>query len=279
MQTATFRTTTRVNSYDSALRAYNKVKPLRGTDGIERPFDDRRAKHKMFRKLADGSIAYRLYYTDVVTYHPNGDVTLRLYDSKSTVACMSNLMPINTGVTLHRGRMFVALRSAQGHAHNDWKYYRGSVVKLTRMTAQDNPVLPVQYKLVNPDDMERHTTRRVDRAKSAEVREKIAPFMDWLKTIQALAPDGVLPLELFPDRTARTTHYEMERILAGDHSPEQYVRCAYTVASRLWDGLTQRGYYFRTDPVRQLRDVAYHVAKPFVEVEVPFGELPPDSKW
>lgn len=278
MRSATFRNTTRVDNYNSALRAYNNVKPIRGTDGIERPFDDRQAKHKMFRKLADGSIAYRLYRTDVVTYHPNGDVTLRLYDSQSTAACMRCIMPINTDVTLHRGRMFVALRCAQGYALNDWKYYRGSVVKLTRMTALDNPVLPVQYKLANPDDVERHTTRRVDRVKSAEVRKQIEPFMSWLRTIQALSVDGVLPAELFPDRTTRTPHYEIGRILAGDHSPEQYARCAYTAVRNSWPVGTP-GYYFRTDPVRKLRDVAYHVTKPFVEDEVPFGELPPDSKW
>ena len=55
---------------------HDKTKPIRGRAVECRPIGDRRRDWEQIR-MVDESVACRLYDTDVVTYHPDGRVTLR----------------------------------------------------------------------------------------------------------------------------------------------------------------------------------------------------------
>ncbi len=66
-----------LNTYEKALAHYESIKPIRGKDWL-RPIIDspngRRRKHMQIIKQRDGSVACRLYDTNVLTYYPDGEI-------------------------------------------------------------------------------------------------------------------------------------------------------------------------------------------------------------
>lgn len=94
----------KIRSYESARKHFDSVTPWRSwrfnPDGDERPIGDRTVKHndgrqynKAMRELADGSIAFRLFDTDCVVWHPNGELTITGYATMSTTAFVNSLTP------------------------------------------------------------------------------------------------------------------------------------------------------------------------------------------
>jgi hypothetical protein len=66
-----------LNTYEKALAHYESIKPIRGKDWL-RPIintpNGRRRQHMQIIKYRDETIACRLYDTNVLTYHPNGEI-------------------------------------------------------------------------------------------------------------------------------------------------------------------------------------------------------------
>jgi hypothetical protein len=66
-----------LRTYQAALEHYESIKPIRGKDWL-RPIiktpNGRRRKHMQILKQRDGSIACRLYDTNVLTYYPDGEI-------------------------------------------------------------------------------------------------------------------------------------------------------------------------------------------------------------
>jgi len=66
-----------LNTYEKALAHYESIKPIRGKDWL-RPIintpNGRRRKHMQIIKQRDGSVACRLYDTNVLTYYPDGEI-------------------------------------------------------------------------------------------------------------------------------------------------------------------------------------------------------------
>lgn len=99
----------RIHSYDAARKHFDSVKPWQSKynrGGEERPIGQRAVKHnddyqfnKAMRELGDGSIAFRLFNTDCVIWHPNGELTVHGYASMSTTAFVNSLTP---GGVIHR---------------------------------------------------------------------------------------------------------------------------------------------------------------------------------
>lgn len=84
----------RVDSFAKAKTHFDKVKPWRGEPlSAPRPIGTRSHKHKTMRQLSDGSIAFRLYRTDCVIWHPDNTVTVEGYDTMSTTSFISMLVP------------------------------------------------------------------------------------------------------------------------------------------------------------------------------------------
>ena len=69
-----------LRTYEEAVAHYESIVPIRGSDNV-RPIcatkNGRRKKHMVIRKYVDGSVACRIYDTDVVTFEPDGDVIFR----------------------------------------------------------------------------------------------------------------------------------------------------------------------------------------------------------
>ena len=86
MFSASFRTLT-VSSYTAALSKWESIKPIRGRkDQNTRPLYRRGDDTKTIRQLNNGSIAFRLHSTDVVTFNKDGTLDLEPYSSVSTCA-------------------------------------------------------------------------------------------------------------------------------------------------------------------------------------------------
>ena len=83
------------HDYESASQAWARIKPWRGeSEHAERTLDPyRRSRNWTIRRLHDGTIACKLYQTDVVTYHPNGEVTIVPYGLQSTDQFMRQVGP------------------------------------------------------------------------------------------------------------------------------------------------------------------------------------------
>jgi hypothetical protein len=78
--------TNRMLSYESAHNKWASIAPIRGrSDQNTRPLANRRNDNLTIRQLQDnGDIAVRLYYTDIITYHTDGTITLDPYGSVTT---------------------------------------------------------------------------------------------------------------------------------------------------------------------------------------------------
>lgn len=73
-----------ITSYEQALAKYDSIAPIRGRSTDMRPLGQRRNDNLTIRKLDNGSVAIRLYHTDIITYHDDGTIDLEPYASRLT---------------------------------------------------------------------------------------------------------------------------------------------------------------------------------------------------
>ena len=91
-----------ISSYASALRKWESIKPVRGRkDQNSRPLYRRGDDTKTIRQLNNGSIAFRLHSTDVVTFHKEGAVDLSPYASVTTCAFVRAVFGWGTPIHAH----------------------------------------------------------------------------------------------------------------------------------------------------------------------------------
>lgn len=79
--------------YSDALVYFNRIKPWRGSSDTIRPVHPSRRRHMEMRLTNDNSVAFRLYNTDVVTWHPDNSFTVKPYPSPTTDKFASALLP------------------------------------------------------------------------------------------------------------------------------------------------------------------------------------------
>lgn len=170
----------RLLGYSDALNYWSRIKPWRGDpDRNSRPIAGRKKRHLTIRKLNDGSIAMRLWSTDVVIYHPNGDISLEAYQSTSTDSFARCLTPPSLGTSwnsdigymLHLGRGGVTCTFLQRDRH----------ITLRRNDKHE-------WEPVDPD-MLRPFNKYVVNVKKANAALKEAQFRDfctWLKAVTGL---------------------------------------------------------------------------------------------
>lgn len=167
-----------VDSYARALEVWRTTKPWRGrtleTDA--RPLGKRNAKHKMVRKRGDGAIAFTLYNTDVVTYHPDGSAEIEPWAFVSTTAFAHRLLP--DGVY----PLFTNALGKLVEVHGDC-YRIDSSVRLVR-DEQTGGFLPSVATPTLPFDV--YTLDRL-KAREALKKHRYADFRAWLRSYDALS--------------------------------------------------------------------------------------------
>lgn len=82
----------RIDNYKDAEKTYNSIKPIRGRSTDVRPLARRGNDKLTIRKDGDDYIV-KMYNTDIVTYHPNGDVSFVPYASVTTGSAVSFYSP------------------------------------------------------------------------------------------------------------------------------------------------------------------------------------------
>lgn len=174
----------RLRTYGMAKELYDSIKPIRGRADDIRPLDDRRRTHEVIRKVhvrheETGAMveayACRLYSTDVVTYFPDGSITIYTggWNTMSTMKFINwvSMMSVSSG----KGHVW--LMDNQGKYHPFYDTIR----------------VDANNAVINPKPFVR---RVVDRQKSAEVRKAIKPFTDFCTTMLKLS-DGWLRYNTF----------------------------------------------------------------------------------
>lgn len=165
-----------LRSYEDAKRRFEHADRWRGK--TERILSRRTQKQLSIRELHDGSIACRLYNTDVVVYRPNGDIVVDLsYDSKTTREFASNLI----GRTISRNRhgvIYVTLRIADGGGH--YRYEDTAVPTTFTLHREINPEWPYTEKLEQAASLE---TFVLNKARAAEIRKELQPVLERVKLV------------------------------------------------------------------------------------------------
>jgi hypothetical protein len=170
-----------VRSYGDAMMLYSRTKPLRGRPDF-RPLDARssRAKAQIIKQGEDYII--RLYRTDIVRFHANGDIYVSTggWDSQATSAAIGEMSPFPC-----------------------WKQKNNTVVKCGphKFIVPSNGLLfkktPEGYVPENPPVATR-AKKRVLKAEARAAGKFFAAVPKYIKSFGALYPDdNPNPIEKF----------------------------------------------------------------------------------
>jgi hypothetical protein len=164
-----------LHNWMDAKAHHDSIKPIR-TDGV-RPIGNRRKKEANIREEADAIIC-RLYNTDVVTYHKDGRIEVRLdgWMSQSTAAFISAALE-PTG--LRHNQMWITATTGDTYTGGWLALDPNGVNTFVRIGSGD-------LKFLNPTPTKVHT---VNRARTNNVRRQYKPFLDYLKNVVKLRGD------------------------------------------------------------------------------------------
>lgn len=177
-----------LHDYAAALDRWSRTKPWRnGTDGNERPLGLRTAKHKTIRKLTDGSIACKLYSTDVVTYHPDDTITLHPYGSVSTDKFANAILPAGIRTSFNNAQSHITLRVFEnnGWSNRLYRIYRAAnTFTVIRRGDSRMSWVPIAGQEIKPFEVPRMDIKA---ANAALKLHGFADFQAWAKSYLAIA--------------------------------------------------------------------------------------------
>lgn len=234
-----------IRSYAEALAFYEKTKPLK--DGIHRPLCSRRAQHKVMYMRSGKALAFRLYQTDLVVYHPDGRVEINFHNSVSSNRFVDHFLPSGLSVASRFGCMFIT--------HNGNFYTSGRTLMFERTSRDD-------WVVTNPEAVRLMTKQVIDRKLAHQARKAVAPFVLWSNIYLRFRPEGPPPTVHFhPDG-------EIKRHLAtnGEIPQERY--------SSLLRAICVHGKQTASDVKSYLQTVSYDALGVIQIVTLPFGSPP-----
>jgi hypothetical protein len=154
--------------------------PIRGRSPECKPLGKRRNTHVTIRKDADESIACRLYNTDVVTYHKDGRIDIRLdgWASQSTIAFIEEVLNVR-GCIQHNHAWIGA--TVQGSTQVGMYAMHSQGVNTFRRNGHGD------LEFQNPMQIKTH---KINRAGANNVRKAYKPFKDYVMRTMRLRDDG-----------------------------------------------------------------------------------------
>lgn len=166
-----------MRSLERAETFWTTAKRWRGQNG---DYDERKLdggkRHLTVRKLTNGSIAFKYYRTDVVTYHLNGSVALEPYASRSTERLVGDLTPrgIDPVYNIRGGKCVLVCEDGEG------RYYR--------VKGSSIDIRPANPWLVNRDQTKPFGLMRVDRKKAKEAFKAYGYYLfaEWAAAALAM---------------------------------------------------------------------------------------------
>lgn len=182
-------------SYESALKFHDNVKPIRGCKPEIRPIGgNRRYKHCLIQKTESGVIECVLYGTKCVEYHPDGHVRLRIgnWVTPSTAKFIDAVLPYKFGlVRLDKGRIILSQKIGENNLQFEIPQGdEGLLLKTDDNWQTINPVgLPTQYNYV------------ASRKALNKVRARFKGFIDYLRVSASMSCvySSDEYIELFPE--------------------------------------------------------------------------------
>jgi len=229
-----------LRGYSDALNYWNRIKPWRGHSPTDaRPLASRGKHHMTIRKLNDNSIAMTLHSTDVVTYHPDGDVSLEAYSSVSTDMFARALTPGGITTAFNHALGYVVALDFDGQ--QEMRLLRGKHVRLRKNSRG--------WFAVNPDDFTPFIKKSVDR-KKANAAAKEYRLDDFIAWYSAATKMGLTIESMQSVHRASTT---IELLKEGDFQ-------GVVVANR-WNR--------KTGVVEMVKFLVYRHAGAIVETELP----------
>ena len=215
-----------LRSYADALEWFNNVTPIKGSGrnaGIK-PLGHRNRTWFQILKLSDDSIACRCYNSDLVTFHPDGVVTVKTdsWNSQTTANFISDVLGLHAGVHDHDVQLGV-----------DGGMYRiKSGIKIKREG--------IGYKVV---EAERHEVYLIDRKKMNEIRKKVKPFRDFMAGMIKLREGKFMQDEIL-EIVDRGTNWTLEIRTwreNAEHTLPRLKAFAHTIMGENVDGNWYRG--------------------------------------
>lgn len=216
----------RCDNYKQALDLFERTTPWRN-GGEDHPLPNKRVRHMGVRKLPDGSIAFRLHATDVVTWHPDETYTLVPYHSQSTCDFAHPFLPI--GHNLCKRGTALSIYERIGLPAYYPVEYDGKV--------HVNPTLKAPTHQLKSIFRKQRTDRKA--AKAARDKTRYAEFAEWYKLMMAMRNN--MPI-MRSEMTYHVTSYDILDALADE--------------SR-WHDLMTSGY-LQSDSLRDIREAIYH---------------------
>lgn len=182
-------------SYETALKFHDNVKPIRGCKPEIRPIGgNRRYKHCLIQKTESGVIECILYDTKCVEYHPDGHVRLRIgnWATPSTAKFIDAVLPYKFGfVRLEKGRIILSRKVGEDKIQFEIPQGNDGLLLKTEDNWQTiNPVnVPTQYNYV------------ASRKALNKVRARFRDFIDYLRVTASMSSvySSDEYIEMFPE--------------------------------------------------------------------------------
>ena len=289
------RDTLAIRSFDQAEHLFNTTKEIRGQNkfdvGVPLQYSRRDWKHKALVKINDDTYAAKLYNTNVVMWHRNGEVVVDLsYGSQSTNTFANYFLhasgfPVTVGserrtVSTRVGNLAKPLKDRVWADHDmAWPQHEWCdfLVEGDRLTLwKNNGVLM--------DPLATAYKAYVDKSAAHEIRKKVAPMLEYLKIFEAFpfqSIDDVLTeyaKERGLDRLFRV-HGDVKRLVAENPDDEGlWAVLAASYHSNRYDwnnGSMQPSLRFAGVDVvkKELYPMLYHNAGIYHYEPLPFGTL------
>lgn len=169
----------RLYNWMDATITERDIKPIRGKPDCK-PLGKRRNTHVAIRKVDNEAVACRLYQTDVVTFHKDGRIVIRLdgWSSQTTIAFIEELLGVRTCIR-HNHAWIGATRQAS--TQEGWYALRAHEDNIFRRNGQGD------LEFENPMQIKTH---RANRVRANNVRKTYKPFIDYIKRTMRLRDDG-----------------------------------------------------------------------------------------
>lgn len=204
-------------TYKFYKNKFDTTKPIRGRTVEIRPIGQRRRDwEKVTRKdLGDGQFAYcaKLYDTEVVEYHPNGDIVLRVdgWVTPSTAEFIHEHSPFTC--VKQNNKLWVQCKS---NGKNTIYPLSNEPMRLKWMGEHNyEPAEPIMIK-----------KQVVNRAKAKAAREPVMPFVNWARAFVSMT-DGWL------------MHETRKQVLGWDDERKQFKDFALGTDKQVYEKLME----------------------------------------
>ena len=184
-------------SYDTALKFYNSVKPIRGSEPPIRPVGNNRRYKQCSIEMADERLQFKLYDNIVMTYAKDGTVAFNCcgWASVTTAKFLDAVLPAALGTVYRKNnKMVLAMPRADKTLNyeipmNVWVYFKAD----KEWTTLEPLNAPVKYEYV------------ANRKALNAVRRAYSGFINYLKITSAMSDvySSDELIEYFPQVGAR----------------------------------------------------------------------------